>query len=132
MLVRPTYKPTLDIPGGYVEEDESPLAACRREVREELRIAPPIGRLLVMDWAPHPQEGDKLLYVFDGGTLTPDDLAGIRLDPDELAEYTLHLPEEAAALLVPRLGRRVLAAVRARREGRTLYLEHGEEPALHR
>jgi 8-oxo-dGTP diphosphatase len=64
MLVRPTYKSGWDIPGGYVERDESPLAACRREVREELGIALTIGRLLVVDWAPHPDEGDKLLYVF--------------------------------------------------------------------
>jgi 8-oxo-dGTP diphosphatase len=129
MLVRPSYKPALDIPGGYVERDESPLAACRREVREELGIALPIGRLLVVDWAPHPQEGDKVLYVFDGGTLTPDDLAAIRLDLNELAEYALHPPDEAAELLVPRLARRVRQAVRARHDGLTLYLEHGEDTA---
>ncbi len=28
-----------------------------------------IGRLLVVDWAPHPNEGDKLLFIFDGGQL---------------------------------------------------------------
>jgi ADP-ribose pyrophosphatase YjhB (NUDIX family) len=128
MLVRPTYKSGWDIPGGYVERDESPLAACRREVREELGIAPTIGRLLVVDWAPHPDEGDKVLYVFDGGELPPDDLAALRLDPDELAESAFHTIEEAAAVLVPRLARRVEAAVTARREGVTLYLEHGQRP----
>jgi ADP-ribose pyrophosphatase YjhB (NUDIX family) len=127
MLVRPTYKPGWDIPGGYVEQDESPLAACRREVREELGIAPPIGRLLVVDWAPHPKEGDKVLYVFDGGELAPGDLATVRLDPDEVAEYSFHTEEEAIGVLVPRLARRVEAAVRAHREGLTLYLEHGQE-----
>jgi 8-oxo-dGTP pyrophosphatase MutT (NUDIX family) len=129
MLVRPSCKPALDIPGGYVERDESPLAACRREVREELGIGPRIGHLLVVDWAPHPQDGDKVLYVFDGGTLTADDLGGIRLDPHELAEYVFHPPDEAAELLVPRLARRVRHAVRARLDGVTLYLEHGEVPA---
>jgi ADP-ribose pyrophosphatase YjhB (NUDIX family) len=59
MLVRPTYKYGWDIPGGYVEQDESPLAACRREIREELGIAATIGQLLVVDWAPHPEEGDR-------------------------------------------------------------------------
>lgn len=128
MLVRPTFKPGWDIPGGYVERDESPLAACHREVREELGIAPPVGRLLVVDWAPHPKEGDKVLYIFDGDELAPGDLAALRLDPAELAEYAFHTVEEATGVLVPRLARRVAAAVRAHREGLTLYLEHGQEP----
>ncbi|TMC02116.1 MAG: NUDIX hydrolase [Chloroflexi bacterium] len=128
MLVRPTYKTGWDIPGGYVEQNESPLAACRREVREELGIAPSVGRLLVIDWAPHPDEGDKVLYVFDGGELAPGDLVAVRLDPGELAEYAFHSVDEATSVLVPRLARRVAAAVRARHEGLTLYLEHGQDP----
>jgi hypothetical protein len=35
--------------------------------------------LLVADWAPHPDEGDKLLFVFDGGRLTAEKLGAIRL-----------------------------------------------------
>jgi 8-oxo-dGTP diphosphatase len=44
LLVRPTYKPSWEIPGGVVETDESPAAAVAREVREELGIALFIGR----------------------------------------------------------------------------------------
>ncbi len=72
LLVRPSYKPGWDIPGGYVEPGESPKQACVREVNEELGITPPIGRLLVVDWAPHPDEGDKMLFVFDGGVLAAE------------------------------------------------------------
>ncbi|WP_433431373.1 NUDIX domain-containing protein [Nonomuraea sp. CA-141351] len=36
LLVRPTYKSYMDIPGGYVEPVETPYEACVREVREEL------------------------------------------------------------------------------------------------
>src|SRR5918911_4936705 len=74
LMVRPTYKDGWDIPGGYVEPDESPAEAARRELREELAIDRNPGRLLVVDWAPHPQEGDKLLFIFDGGTLSSTDL----------------------------------------------------------
>jgi hypothetical protein len=81
-----------------------------------------------VDWAPHPNEGDKVLYVFDGDELDPGDLAALRLDPAELAEYAFHTVEEATGVLVPRLARRVAAAVRGRRDGLTLYLEHGQEP----
>jgi 8-oxo-dGTP diphosphatase len=40
---------------GYVDAGESPAAACRRELREELGIDRQPQRLLVMEWAPkHP------------------------------------------------------------------------------
>ena len=47
LLVDPTYKPTWDLPGGAVEKEESPYAACRREVAEELGLDRPPGRVLV-------------------------------------------------------------------------------------
>jgi 8-oxo-dGTP pyrophosphatase MutT (NUDIX family) len=125
MLVEPVYKDYWDIPGGYVETGETPVQACVREVREELNIDVAVGRLLVADWAPHPDEGDKLLFVFDGGVLTGQQLAAIRLQADELASFAFLEPAEAVALLIPRLGRRVAAAVEARSAGRTAYLEHG-------
>ena len=63
LLLEPTYKDYREIPGGYVEKGESPRQACIREVREELGISPPIGRLLAVDWAPNPAEGDKVLRL---------------------------------------------------------------------
>ncbi|WFB08340.1 NUDIX hydrolase [Streptomyces sp. LX-29] len=126
LLVQPSYKPMWEIPGGYIEEGESPLAACRREVEEELGITPAIGSLLVIDWAPNPAEGDKVLYVFDGGELTPDAGTAIKLASDELLAAEFFWSEELDQLLIPRLARRVKGAMVARAEGRTTYLEHGE------
>ena len=68
---------------------------------------------------PRPDEGDKVLYVFDGGELAAGDLAAVRLAPTELAEYAFHTVGEATSALVPRLARRIAAAVRAHREGLT-------------
>jgi len=127
MLVRPTYKPFWDIPGGYVEPGETPQQACLREVEEELSLRVKLGRPLVVDWAPHPDEGDMVLFIFDGGRLTHDQHAAIHLQADELGEYRYVEPAEVAALTVPRLTRRVLAAVDAHRSDSTLYLEHGAQ-----
>lgn len=90
LLVEPSYKDYQDIPGGYVEQGESPREACVREVREELGIEPSIGRLLVVDWAPNPGEGDKVLYLFDGGRLHTD-----HCQPDRSAS------ERASGLRLP-------------------------------
>jgi ADP-ribose pyrophosphatase YjhB (NUDIX family) len=106
-----------------VEIGETPAYAATREVHEELGIEAAVGPLLVADWAPHPDEGDKLLLVFDGGTLTAEQLDAIQLHADELASYAFRDPTEAIPVLIPRLARRVAAAIDAHQTGRTTYLE---------
>ncbi|WP_405004396.1 NUDIX hydrolase [Kitasatospora purpeofusca] len=126
LLVKPTYKPGWEIPGGYLHAGETPSEGAAREVKEELGITPPIGRLLVADWAPHPTEGDKLLFVFDGGILAADELDNIAVDQVEIGEHAFHATNELDGLLIPRLARRIHAACVARTQSATTYLEHGE------
>lgn len=130
MMLEPTYKDYREIPGGYVEAGESPLQACIREVREELGIEPEIGRLLAVDWAPSPAEGDKVLYIFDGGVLTPELQRRIRLQALEIAAYDFHPTAAVPDLTIPRLARRIQAAAKAHCEERMVYLEHGREVAV--
>ena len=127
LLVRPSYKPGWDIPGGYVEPGESPKQGCVREVEEELGITPPIGDLLVVDWAPHPDEGDKLLFVFDGGVLAKKHLSALRVDLTEVVEWGFQSEDAFEAMMPARLARRLSTALVARRTGRTGYAEHGVE-----
>ena len=86
LLVKPSYKDGWEIPGGYVEQGESPMAAAHREVREELGADFQVTDLLVLDWAPHPAEGDKLLVIFRGPTLDSSDVEQLQLDRSEITE----------------------------------------------
>ncbi|HEY0695534.1 MAG TPA: NUDIX hydrolase [Kribbella sp.] len=125
LLVVPSYKDYRDIPGGYLEHGETPTEAAAREVEEELGIKPPIGRLLVADWAPNDSEGDKLLFLFDGGVLSSDLRANIRLAPDELTAYSFHDVPQVHELTIKRLAHRIVHGQAARKDGSTRYLEHG-------
>ncbi|GAA4614647.1 NUDIX hydrolase [Actinoallomurus liliacearum] len=125
LLVVPAYKDYREIPGGYLEHGESPKEAAAREVEEELGIRPPIGRLLVADWAPDEREGDKLLFLFDGGRLSPEHRDHIQLAPDELTDYAFHDVARIQELTIARLARRIVQGYAARQDGSTRYLEHG-------
>jgi 8-oxo-dGTP diphosphatase len=128
MLVRPTYKPYWDIPGGYVEQGESPLQACIREVAEELGLRVQISDLLTVDWAPHPDEGDKMLFLFDGGLLTADQLASIVFPDGEIGEFAFVDDSQLDHLTIPRLARRIKSTMQARRQRWPTYLEQGTRP----
>lgn len=108
LIVKPTYKEGWDIPGGYVEPGESPADACRRELREELGVDRQPGRLVLVDWAPHPNEGDKLLFIFDGGTL--DSLGAVRPDGLEISDARFVVPAEIDSLMPTRLVHRIATA----------------------
>jgi len=126
LFVVPGYKPYLDIPGGVAEQDESPLAACRREVQEEIGLGLTIGRLLVVDWIPaHGVWPDGVMFIFDGGRLTGEEAAGLRPTDDELVGLKLLTYEQAEPLLRPSMARRIDSAIGALAEDGPRYLEFG-------
>jgi 8-oxo-dGTP pyrophosphatase MutT (NUDIX family) len=126
LLVDPVYKPDWDTPGGMAETNEPPQVAAERELREELGIERPVGRLLCVDWvSPHGPWDDLLAFVFDGGELTADEFGRICVADGELRAFELCTQEQARQRLRPYVWRRVAAALDALTTGTTRYLHDG-------
>jgi 8-oxo-dGTP diphosphatase len=126
LLVDPVYRDTWDLPGGAVEAEESPQAACRREVAEELGLDRPAGRVLAVDWVPsRPGRPEGLVVVYDGGVLTPAEIDAITVQEGELAGFAFVVPAGVAERVTPLVGRRITACLDAVASGSVLSLEGG-------
>lgn len=126
LLVKPTYKPGWDLPGGMVEENEPPEQAAVREVREELGLTVMLHGFLVVDWvAPHEAWDDQLSFIFDGGVLDQATVTGLKPHDGEIAELVFVARAEAQAMLPQRLRLRLAAAVDALAQGTPRYLRNG-------
>ena len=133
LLVQPSYYPGRWLmPGGGAELTDSPRRACERELSEELGIDVTVGALLAVDWIPARSQGfAELIYVFDCGRLTQQQIESIRIAEPELTQYQFTTLTDAAARLTPADGRRLVAAYAgARASLGPVYLEHGNQPLI--
>ncbi len=129
LIVEPLHDARWEIPGGAIEQGETPRGACVRRLREQLGLELPTGRLLVVDWARHVTDErvaeQRVFFLFDGGTLTDELFDAIELPPHELESWACMPQEELFVMLAPDLTRRLDAAVAARATGETWYVENG-------
>jgi 8-oxo-dGTP pyrophosphatase MutT (NUDIX family) len=120
LMVRQSYRrdKTWSFPGGGVEEGEFPAEGARRESLEEVGLDVAPGALLMVDWRPRDAERPPLVhYIYDGGLLTPEDIARIRLQAGEIDEYGFFDLDSARDRLAPHTYERLMHAL-AVREGR--------------
>lgn len=126
LVVEPSYKPGLDLPGGLVLDQESPRQGLARELVEELGLNLEVGRLLAVDTTPAAVHGRALVaHVHAVGPLTAAQVADIRFADGELSSASFLPPAEAVRRLPERLGRRVRGALEAMAAGSIAYLDDG-------
>ena len=125
LLVKPNYKEGWVVPGGTVDEGESPKNAAKREVQEEIGLVKEIGSLLCLDFQ---SPEDNLQFIFYGGTLSASEIQNIVLQKSELTEFKFVYVEEAInKYLRPKLARRLPSCIDAHKENIFYYLENGKK-----
>jgi 8-oxo-dGTP diphosphatase len=132
LIVKPTYREDEAwlIVGGAVDQNESPYAACRRETREETGNDFPIQQLLCIEYqSPTGVNPDSIHFVFYGDVLNEEQIQQIKLPSDELAEFRFCDRDNALKLLSPRLGERLVFALAALAQQKTIYIENNVEVA---
>jgi len=129
MILQPTYKENWEIPGGIVEANESPRAACKREIKEEIGLNISIEKMLCVDYSINFEGVDNLHFVFDGGVLTQAQMDSIQLQPDEIKSFkfiSIKTEEDRKNIFSrERLGPRLIKALAAREARAAIYLEKG-------
>ena len=116
LMVKTHNRDTLILPGGLVEQGESPAAAGRREVREEVGLDVSVGRILAVQYLD--AEGKRpssVQFVFDSEPLVGSPV--LALQADEIAAAHWIDPVEATALHGARGQARLRAALIAHSGG---------------
>ncbi|MCX4758651.1 NUDIX hydrolase [Kitasatospora purpeofusca] len=137
--MRSTINPDVwNFPGGNVEHGRTPFATALIEGVEELGLDlaaenPEIIAQRRLVAVIHEQAGTEYPvpvcgYVFDGGVLTPEQQARIRLDTAEHTEWRFETAHDWRALMEPHRYQRLLQVLRAHRSGTPLYVERPAPP----
>ena len=126
LLLKPNYRDRWNLPGGVVNEHESPLDGAIREVKEELNLTLDRRSLSLssVDYRPATDElVDKLYFYFHGGILNTSSILQIHLQEEEIDEMRFVSLEQARPLLSKWTHRQVFQALSA--GSHSQYLENG-------
>lgn len=124
LILKPDYKDGWLVPGGSTDDNESPLHSAIRETKEEVGLDISELQLVgVYYGAPKGVFTDSLKFIFSGGTITDNQIAQIKLQTDELEEYTFASPEKAMSLMSPSLQKSIPACLEAIKNKTVAYIE---------
>lgn len=114
-------------PGGNMDPGETPWQCAVRECLEETgMVFEGEPKLLGTRFVPHRGEAwpaNHIGFVFDGGTLTDEQIESVVLDPEEHDDIQVHTMEEWEAIMTPAHFDWLKLIDGARRAGTVVYSE---------
>jgi 8-oxo-dGTP diphosphatase len=101
------------LPGGLIEQDESPTDACEREIREEIGLDLKCVSLYSVGWNRPRLPGSRARYsfIFKMGVHDSRMLGGqIEIQDNEILRWKWASPKQALKILHPAIAERLIAA----------------------
>lgn len=123
LLVKSTGRDYWTLPGGMVEQNESPKDGAIREIKEELGLDLSPKQLLCVNYS-NLKDIDGICLLFFAGTIGEEQKAQIRLQAEELEEYVF-LPREQALEKISGRAELLQNLLGALEEKTVFYLENG-------
>lgn len=122
LVLKTSYKEHWEIPGGVVEENESPKQTAEREVLEEIGLTINISACLVTHYRSARDEQDEnFMFVFDGGII--DEKTKLKIDNKEIVETKFVSFQDALPLVGVKIASRLPYCEQALKARKTIYLE---------
>ncbi|MFG2988907.1 NUDIX domain-containing protein [Streptomyces sp. NPDC048257] len=129
LVLTPSDRADPELPGGPVGATETPGEGLARALREQLNLAPPVGRLLAVDSRPAGRPGPPgralIVHVHHVGPLPPQDAAAIDFPDNAVSGARWLRPDEACAALPAPVAPRLRAALAALHTGSFAHLVDG-------
>ncbi len=121
LLLEPTYKDDWEIPGGIIEEGESPREACELEVEEELGIKREVWELLCLEY--QREEDDSYMFIFDGGILSGEDIKNIITQESEIKGCGFYNLEDIKEKVLEKMFLRITKCIESKSKNTIHYYE---------
>ncbi|MGD1918957.1 MAG: NUDIX domain-containing protein [Pleurocapsa sp.] len=126
LILKPIYRDCWLLPGGVIEQNESPRQACIREVKEETGIECESPKLVCVDYANNPQKKlESVQFIFLAETVK--DSTNIIVPKKEISAYQFCELNTAISMLGIHSQRRLQSLMPyLNNEQSIIYLENGQ------
>jgi 8-oxo-dGTP diphosphatase len=128
LIVKPTYLDRWLCPGGGVEEDESPLAAAKRECKEEIGVEFDELWPAYIDYRERQPDGqtDIVQFMFTPKPVDDSFLDILHLQAEEIEDAKFVSVEQLPHYFSRIRAKTVMAYFQNRAHGSPIYMENGE------
>lgn len=108
LILKQSYNDLWSIPGGIVDDHESPLQAVLREIKEEIGLTVQDVEFLGVNYVGHTLDrSENVQFIFYGGILDSHQISSIQIDNDEIVDFKFLPLKEALSLVNERLKIRI-------------------------